>query len=144
MNRLTDAKLAQLDAFSALANSEMSNEQLYERGFEVFRACIELAKASPRLIAELRASRDAVDSLLEEVQRLRGPAELWAMVETLREHEGDTVQIVNDNPDFGGPNCIVGVTGAWTDWVERDIPGDNIRDCLEKAVAAKRHYEGAS
>ena len=59
-------------------------------------------------------------------------------IEILRADEGDSVEIPNDNADFGGPNTVILVT---TDFGSKTnaIYGDNLLDCLEKAVAARKN-----
>lgn len=59
-------------------------------------------------------------------------------INTLREEEGNSVTLMNDNPDFNGqPNCAIECEGDWTGWVQRRFTGETIADCLRAAVEAK-------
>ena len=59
-------------------------------------------------------------------------------INTLREEEGNTVTLMNDNFDFNGqPNCAIECEGGWTGWVQRRFTGETIADCLRAAVEAK-------
>lgn len=60
----------------------------------------------------------------------------WNMINQLRADEGHSVELIHDNPDFGGPNCVVHVS---TDYGQNHDAyyGDTIDDCLQKAIAAQ-------
>ncbi len=61
-------------------------------------------------------------------------AAAWALVEALREAEGNTVTLVCDNPDFNGqPNCLVECCGDWTNYETHRFPGDTMMDALKAA-----------
>jgi hypothetical protein len=64
-------------------------------------------------------------------------------IDTLREQEGEAVQIPNDNPDFGGPNCVIIWHRDFGDDEGVRFPGDTLLECLEKAVAARSKLRGA-
>jgi len=61
------------------------------------------------------------------------------LIEAIRSQEGWCIEIIGDNPDFGGPNCIVEVFGEWKDaagkwlWREERFTGDNLMACLTAA-----------
>ena len=61
-------------------------------------------------------------------------------IDELRAEECSSVEIVNDNPDFGGPKNLVNVMGEWTKTEYNPVAftGESLADCLQKAVAAKR------
>lgn len=52
------------------------------------------------------------------------------------------VTIINANPDFDGPNQIIEASGQWTGLEIRTFEGDDVAECLEAAVAAKRDHDG--
>ena len=56
----------------------------------------------------------------------------------LRKDEGDSLTLVCDNPDFGGPNNRIICCGDWTKWEDRTFDGESLIDALEKAVAAAK------
>lgn len=47
--------------------------------------------------------------------------------------EGSSVRLVNDNPDFGGPNCAIFVARNFGE--EHQFFGDTIVDCLREAIS---------
>lgn len=59
--------------------------------------------------------------------------ESWRMVELLRSQEGDSVEILCDNPD--GLNAVV-CCGGWTDFNEARFEGVSTFAALEAAAAA--------
>lgn len=70
------------------------------------------------------------------------------MIHHLREQEGWMVELICDNPDFEGPNCVVGVFGDWPvgdswAWVTRNFEGDSMRHCLQLAIEAKAKAQQA-
>lgn len=81
-----------------------------------------------------------IAKLMSEVERLRAVIE---SLEKLRECEGASILIPCDNPDFDGPASFVEVTDEWTRWNPRRIIGDNVAECLAKAVKAKEAAEAA-
>jgi hypothetical protein len=56
----------------------------------------------------------------------------------LTAEEASGVNILSENADFGGPNRAVEVCGPWTDYVDIRFDGDDLLQCLERAVEAKR------
>lgn len=72
--------------------------------------------------------------------------ECMKLIDELRAEECSSVEIINDNADFGGPNSLIRVGGYWhTDaWpqCEETFYGDSVLDCLRKAVEAKRKAIG--
>jgi len=63
-------------------------------------------------------------------------ARRWSLIDQLRDGEGHSVEIIHDNPDFGGPNCSVRTT---TDYGMNYAVffGETVDACLEAAVAAR-------
>lgn len=57
-------------------------------------------------------------------------------IDALRKDEGNSVTILCDNPDFGGPASAVEVCGDWTDWKDRRFAGDTLLSALERAHVA--------
>lgn len=76
-----------------------------------------------------------------ERDRLRGIVD---PLEELRANEGASVLVICDNPSFGGPGCAIEVTDQWTQCSDQRITGDNLADCLAKAVQMKRAAEAAA
>lgn len=69
-------------------------------------------------------------------------AETIALIEELREDEGDSVLIASDNADFNGlPNCLITCFGNWTAWADVDFTGGTILACLKSAVSRRREVE---
>lgn len=58
-------------------------------------------------------------------------------IDELRSEEGSSVTIVNDNPDFGGPNSMIYVCAEFTGYKDKAFTGDNLQECLMKAVQEK-------
>jgi len=63
---------------------------------------------------------------------------LVALINELRAGEGWSVTLMNDNPDFGGPNCAIEVCGDWTNWCTRRFSGHTLEAALRAAVSEKR------
>lgn len=63
--------------------------------------------------------------------------EAWRLIEELREHEGDSVNVICDNPD-GPPNSAIECNGGWTGWSTKTFNGENVLECLRSAAKAKR------
>lgn len=75
-----------------------------------------------------------VEDAAKIVEALNTPNVAWALVEALREPEGNEVRIPCDNPDFNGqPNSYVEVVGAHTSWRWQRYSGDNVLACLKAA-----------
>ena len=56
----------------------------------------------------------------------------------LNAEEGNGVNILAANPDFGGPSYAIETTGDWTNWQPVRFEGDTQVEALENAVEAKR------
>jgi len=64
--------------------------------------------------------------------------EILKAIDWLRAGAGESVEIHSDNPDFNGlPDCVISVTGYWTDWQPRSFRADTVLACLLTAVAAR-------
>lgn len=85
---------------------------------------VQIAESHDASTAALQAERDAL-------------AARWSLIDQLRDGEGHSVEIIHDNPDFGGPNCAVRTT---TDSGESYAVfyGETVDACLEAAVAARK------
>lgn len=68
--------------------------------------------------------------------KTQADAAFVTLVQKLTEDEGDTVTIINDNPDFGGPNSCIETTKAFGP--EQSHYGDSVMDCLRDAI---RNYD---
>ena len=53
-------------------------------------------------------------------------------------NEGASVTIFCGAADFGGSSSAIGVTDDWTGWEPRTFYGDEVLDCLHKAMAEKK------
>jgi len=67
--------------------------------------------------------------------------EVLSLIDTLRQHEGDSVTILCDNPEFHGPNNIIVCNGEWTDWKDVRFSGKSVLECLQKAAIERRHND---
>lgn len=56
-------------------------------------------------------------------------------IEILRRREGDSVEILCDNPE-GDPNNAIVCCGEWTSWIDKRFGGESLLRCLELAVDA--------
>lgn len=82
------------------------------------------------------------EPLVATVDEAENVLKILAAINILREHEGDSVTLYSDNPDFDGPNNIIEASGDWTKWLPVQFGHDTMLQCLEKAVAAKQKHEG--
>lgn len=66
----------------------------------------------------------------------------WRMLMELRQGEGDSVEILADNCDFGfGHDRAVVCCGDWTGYKLETFGGRTLLECLSAAVAARRGAE---
>ena len=65
-------------------------------------------------------------------------SDILACINELRNEEGATLMLSCDNPECGTSSAKITVRSDWTRWGGWDYVGDNILECLEKAVAAKK------
>lgn len=65
------------------------------------------------------------------------------MLQALRSEEGDSVTLLADNADFGGPANAIECCGAWTDWRDWRFTGDTLMGALLAAYQAKLAPEAA-
>jgi predicted DNA-binding transcriptional regulator YafY len=68
--------------------------------------------------------------------------EIVRLVDELRSDEGDSVTIINDNPDFHGPSCAIECNGEWCGWQDKRFTGDTVLDCLRNALVARSKAKG--
>lgn len=74
------------------------------------------------------------DGEQEEAKRLLFESHaIVGLINQLREDEGNSVEILCDNPD-GEPNNGIVCIGDWTGWDQCRFDGNTLRECLEKAV----------
>lgn len=68
--------------------------------------------------------------------------ECWELCEKLRAGDGDTVELLCDNPEpsLGGPPNAIECSGLWTDFENRRFEGGTILDVLKLAVAEKEKW----
>jgi len=64
-------------------------------------------------------------------------------IDFLRRDEGDSVEIVCDNPEFSGPSSAVIVSGEWCGYHGRRFDGESVAEALAKAVKAREAAEKA-
>lgn len=65
--------------------------------------------------------------------------EIVRLINVLRADEGDSVNILCDNPDFNGqPNCAIECCGDWTGWLHKRFAADTLLDALSMAVTERR------
>jgi len=66
--------------------------------------------------------------------------EAWWIIEQLREPEGDSIELICDNPDFGipeGMNSAVVVVAGWTDYKRKTFNGRTVIEALRNALTAR-------
>jgi hypothetical protein len=74
-----------------------------------------------------------------DAERVVAALRCMAMIEALRETEGNSVVIVCTNPDFNGqPNEAVTICASWTGWDEERFTGDTLHDALRAAYDAMK------
>ena len=95
-----------------------------------------VAFEEPTLLAEVKALR-------EENERL---SEFDSLIATLTEGEGDSVQILCDNPEAEGPHEYTAIEcfGDWTEWKKLRYYGASKIDCLRKAVKSRQALKGTT
>lgn len=84
-------------------------------------------------LAELRAKLEAA----EKEAALRSDmidSDCMAAINTLRMNEGNSVTLICDNPDFGGPNNAIECSGDWTNWQTKRFTGDRLLTSLQSAL----------
>lgn len=64
-------------------------------------------------------------------------SELAELLNALTADEGDSVRLVNPNPDFGGPNATIFVAQEFEER-ETQYFGETVIECLRKAVDARK------
>lgn len=82
---------------------------------------------------------------LEHVDRIRTAVATCAAIEWLRSCEGDTVQILCDNPDPDGRDDQAAVIccGGWTNYQDERFNGDSVLAALDRACRAREGREAA-
>jgi len=111
---------------------------------EQFQEAMRLAAASAvhALEPTMTAYNRRLNDLLEANNRYLQDGRNWRIVEKLRASEGNSVEVLCDNPDFNGqPNSAVVCSGDWTDWQPARFTGDSIDEALGAAVVAFNKWE---
>ena len=71
-------------------------------------------------------------------ERSSPDSEIVRLINVLRADEGDSVEILCDNPDFNGqPNCAIVCCGDWTGWLHKRFAADTLLDALSMAMVEK-------
>lgn len=123
-----------------LLNEDRSDATLSERVERLARRC-ESAEESAAELAELRAKLEAA----EKEAALRSDmidSDCMAAINTLRLNEGNSVTLICDNPDFGGPNNAIECSGDWTNWQTKRFTGDRLLTSLQSALKAYFAWHG--
>ena len=77
-------------------------------------------------------------SIAEVIEELSAAAEIARLIDVLRAGEGDSVEILCDNPDFNGqPNCAIVCCGDWTGWLHKRFAADTVLDALSMAMTER-------
>lgn len=69
-------------------------------------------------------------------------SDCMAAINTLRMNEGNSVTLICDNPDFGGPNNAIECSGDWTNWQTKRFTGDRLLTSLQSALKAYFAWHG--
>ena len=83
----------------------------------------------------MKANAELGEALVERLSSREDAQVIVDTINRLREDEGDSVEIFNDNPD-DGPNTIIAVRWGFSD-EEAQFTGNDLRDCLMKAMEAR-------
>lgn len=65
-------------------------------------------------------------------------------IDQLNAEEGNGVNILAANPDFGGASYAIEATGEWTNWQPVRFEGDTVLEALERAVETKQEWVKAA
>jgi hypothetical protein len=98
---------------------------IWKRDAKVTELAAELAELRAKLEAakkEAALRSDMIDS------------DCMAAINTLRMNEGNSVTLICDNPDFGGPNNAIECSGDWTNWQTKRFTGDRLLTSLQSAL----------
>lgn len=87
--------------------------------------------AKPKLTMTI----DLTAAEMAALEKLYTPS-LVHMIHALRSDEGDSINLLSDNPD-GPPNNAVECCGAWTDWEDRRFSGDSLEAAVRAAYDAR-------
>lgn len=80
--------------------------------------------------------RRTVFNRMRCAKRQPAPPSEWALIQKLREGEGDSITLCCDKPDFGpGPEAIVTFNGHMTNWQDKDWTGDTVLQALQACAA---------
>lgn len=71
------------------------------------------------------------------IEALKNAEYILQMIDHLRSEEASSVLIQNDNPDFGGPNCLIECNASWTGFNDEQFTGATLVEALATAVKTK-------
>lgn len=75
------------------------------------------------------------------IEALKSAEHVLQMIDHLRSEEASSVLIQNDNPDFGGPNCLIECNAPWTGFNDEQFTGATVIEALVAAVKTKEGRE---
>ena len=122
-------------------------EKLLPSQYKLTLICRNIAGADKR--ADIIVSNDDEAKAVEAARRqlvddgvLKGDtATVLAMINDLRADEGDSIEILCDNPE-GPPNNAVRVSAGWTNYDFERFEGDTLEAALTAACFAKAERSG--
>lgn len=91
---------------------------------------LEYGRIDSGITTDRQHAQDQLDlDCMRLINELRNWGEAW------------TVELICDNPDFDGPNCIVSLFGEWPvagrlEWTTRNFSGESLLECLTLAKKA--------
>lgn len=94
----------------------------------------ETGKRNLDLVCALKNSWEQISA---ELKRIVDATEIVDAINKLRTEEGQSVEIVHDNADFGGPNCAITWCSGTGDFVGTTFYGDTVADALKAALNAQ-------
>lgn len=82
-----------------------------------------------------------MDAKQLNIEALKNAEYILQMIDHLRADEASSVLIQNDNPDFGGPNCLIECNAPWTGFNDEQFTGGTVIEALVAAVKTKEGRE---
>jgi len=93
------------------------------------------------LTMKLEGAAAFADALEKVDAKFKEALAIFEAIDGLRRDEGDFITCYNDNPDPGGPNSKVTISGYWSGFVDVDAFGDSLLDALHNAVELRKESE---